>query len=48
MDKKIDSDTVTKFLYRVIEIEEKYAFVKKGQDSLRREELLTALDKFCQ
>lgn len=45
MDIIDNPDLVDKFLARVIEIEENYAFVKKGQDTSRREELMKALDE---
>lgn len=38
---------VEDFLFRVIEIEEKYAFSKKGQESARKQELRDLLDEFC-
>lgn len=40
-------EDVGKFLTRVIEVEEKYAFTKKGQDTPRKDELKALLDEFC-
>ena len=47
MENGSSQEQITKFLHRVIEVEEKYAFVKKGQDSARREELSNLLDEMC-
>lgn len=47
MEENLGADTVSKFLERVIEVSEKYAFVKKGQDTARREEIKNLLDDFC-
>ncbi len=51
MDTELDQQTIQKFLFRVIEIEERPAFLKKGQDSARKDEINKALDKaldeFC-
>lgn len=47
MEANTAPETVAKFLQRVIEVEEKYAFVKKGQDTARRDELKSLLDEFC-
>lgn len=38
---------VNEFLSRVMEIEEKYAFAKKGQESARKDDLRGLLDDFC-
>mgnify|MGYP000092975305 FL=1 len=40
MTETVNSDTLEKFISRVIEIEEKPAFLKKGQKSAREEEIL--------
>lgn len=41
-------DDVNRFLARVIEAEEHFAFAKKGQDSARKEKLRNILDEFCE
>jgi hypothetical protein len=38
---------VNEFLSRVMEIEEKYAFAKKGQETNRKDDLRNLLDDFC-
>ena len=38
---------VNQFLTRVIQTEEKYAFVKKGRETDRKEELRVLLEEFC-
>ena len=40
-------ETIEKFLFRVIEIEESPVYSKKGQDSARKDEINKALDEFC-
>ena len=40
-------ETVEKFLFRVIEIEESPVYSNKGQDSARKDEINKALDEFC-
>lgn len=47
MTESPSDDDVKSFLLRVIEIEQKYTFVKKGQDTLRKEDLRNLLDEFC-
>ncbi len=47
MDTELDPKTIENFLFRVIEIEESPAFLKKGQDSARKDEINKALDEFC-
>ena len=39
METDIDPKTVENFLFRVIEIEENPVFMKKGQDSARKDEI---------
>jgi len=40
-------EIIEKFLFRVIEIEESPVYLKKGQDSARKDEINKALDEFC-
>ena len=47
MDENPSTDEVNRFLSRVIEIEEQFAFAKKGQDSARKDKLRELLDEFC-
>lgn len=47
METEIDPKTVENFLFRVIEIEESPTFIKKGQDSARKEEINKAIDEYC-
>lgn len=47
MEDAPSSEIVEKFLFRVIEIEESPVFLKKGQDSARKDEINKALDEFC-
>ncbi len=47
MNTEVSQELVSKFLSRVIEIEESFGFVKKGQDTARRDELSKALDEIC-
>ncbi len=47
MNEHLTDETVEKFLSRVMEIEENFAFTRKGQDSSRKEELRKLLDEFC-
>ncbi len=47
MTKSPTESEVASFLMRVMEIEEKYAFAKKGQDSARKDELRNLLDELC-
>ena len=47
MVETISPDALEKFISRVIEIEEKPAFLKKGQKSAREEEILQALEDLC-
>ena len=47
MSVEISEEQLMAFLKRVIEIEEKYAFAKKGQDTARKTELRDLLDDFC-
>ncbi len=42
------SEDVNEFLARVMEIEQKYAFDKKGQDSKRKDDLRALLEEFCE
>lgn len=46
-EEEVDTETVEKFLARVIEIEESPAFLKGGQDTARREKIQSALEEFC-
>lgn len=41
------AEDVEKFLTRVMEVEEKYAFTNKGKDTDRKEELRSLLEKTC-
>lgn len=41
-------ETTEKFLFRVIEIEESPVFLKKNQESARKEEIQKALEEFCE
>lgn len=47
MSDDFNSDEVNRFLARVIEVEEEFAFAKKGQDSARKEKLRELLEEFC-
>lgn len=47
MEAEPTPDELNRFLARVMEIEEKYAFTRKGQDSARRAELKTLVDEFA-
>lgn len=47
MDTELDPETIDKFLFRVIEIEESPAFSKKGQKSAKKDEINKVLDEFC-
>ena len=47
MDNEPSEEEVGKFLKRVIETEEKYAFAKKGQETARREDIKSLLEEFC-
>jgi len=44
MEEEVSSDTIDKFLTRVMEIEENYAFARKGQESSRKEEIKNLLE----
>ena len=46
METETEAQIVEKFLFRVIEIQENPAFLKKGQDSARREEIEKLLDEY--
>ena len=46
METEMNPQTVEKFLFRVIEIEENPAFLKSGQDSARREKIVKLLDEY--
>jgi len=47
MSEEPSTNEVNKFLARVIEIEEQFAFAKKGQDSARKDKLRELLEEFC-
>jgi hypothetical protein len=47
MEQKIEEEKINLFLSRVIEIEEKYAFAKQGQNSARKDELRNVLEEMC-
>lgn len=47
MNQETTNDEVNEFLSRVMEIEERYAFAKKGQESARKDDLRNLLDDFC-
>lgn len=47
MNETPSDDEVKSFLLQVIEIEQKYTFLKKGQDTARKDELRNLLDEFC-
>ena len=47
MDVEPSLEDVEMFLSRVMEIEDKYAFSKKGRDTDRKEELRSLLEKMC-
>jgi len=47
MKQETTNDEVNEFLSRVMEIEERYAFAKKGQESARKDDLRNLLDDFC-
>ena len=47
MENEPTQELVEKFLTRVMEVEEKYAFARKGQDSSRKEEIANLLEDFC-
>ena len=47
MDNELSEEVIEKFLIRVIEVEEKYAFVRKGQESSRKKEIENLVEDFC-
>ncbi len=45
---EVNDEDVNKFLTRVMEIEEEFAFAKGGQDTPRKNKLRALLDEFCE
>lgn len=41
-------ELVDNFLKRVIELEERFSFARKGQESARKAELEKLLEEFCE